>query len=220
MHSFNILDWRSWSADSSDTTTKDSINRVPAMLRRRLSPQGRATISTMLNLTDSYGEMPIVYCSRHGEVDRTIKLLKSLADNEPLSPTSFSLSVHNASLGLYSIHQKITQNISAIAAGRDYVIPVLLEALGLINDGHEKVMCVFSDFPLPEPYQAQTPEPERGFALALVVDAQNKLKLLRNGTATSSKYQIQELQELLLHKRTELSLSCNGSSWTIKKVCP
>ena len=49
--------------------------------------------------------MPLVYASRHGETTRNFALLSDTAEQQPLSPTQFSLSVHNAIIGLWSIFQ-------------------------------------------------------------------------------------------------------------------
>src|SRR4051812_6705411 len=99
---FSILDWKAWTPAHD---LQPDVSVIPAMLRRRLSPIGRAALSVIMPLADSQGAMPLVYVSRHGDLNRTLGLLQDLALGEPLSPTAFSLSVHNATAGLFSIQQ-------------------------------------------------------------------------------------------------------------------
>jgi hypothetical protein len=48
-------------------------------------------------------DVPLVFASRHGDVARSMDLLGALVSDQPLSPTGFGLSVHNAIAALYSI---------------------------------------------------------------------------------------------------------------------
>jgi len=109
------------------------------------------------------------YVSRHGDLSRTLGLLEDVAKGEPLSPTAFSLSVHNATSGLFSIHQGLTKNITAISCGMEDVVPALLESLGQCNANEPKVLCVFCDEPPPVIYADQANQPEHPFALSLVL---------------------------------------------------
>ena len=82
--------------------------------------------------------MPTVFCSRHGEVSRSVDLLMDLAKAEPLSPTSFGLSVHNATAGLFSIARSDHTNSIALAAGQSSVEHAVIEACGLLADGEPR----------------------------------------------------------------------------------
>jgi len=44
----------------------------------------------------------MVFASRHGEADRTLAILQDLAAGAEVSPTLFSMSVHNSVPGLWS----------------------------------------------------------------------------------------------------------------------
>jgi hypothetical protein len=164
---FTILGWNAW-FPTPDNTQPD-VSVIPAMLRRRLSPVARMAMSVIMPLAETYGAMPLVYVSRHGDLHRTVQLLEDLANSEPLSPTAFSLSVHNATAGLFSIQQGLTKNITAISCGDEELVPALLEALGQCNVHEPKVMCVFCDEPPPEIYRDQVSQPETPFALAIIV---------------------------------------------------
>jgi hypothetical protein len=110
-----------------------------------------------------------VFASRHGEFDRTLGILQSLAQREPPSPADFSLSVHNALAGLLSIATRNPLGHCAIAAGPESFCYGLLEAATrLVEAPEEPIVLVFYDMPLPPPYAELLPaESEPTLALAL-----------------------------------------------------
>jgi hypothetical protein len=57
--------------------------------------------------------------------------LSDLANDQPLSPTQFSLSVHNAMIGLWSIMRGETSEMTALAAAGDGLEHGMLEAAAL-----------------------------------------------------------------------------------------
>lgn len=104
--------------------------------------------------------MATIFASRHGEVGRTVKLMRELAVEAPLSPASFSLSVHNAIGGIHSIANQVFSPITAISAGPDTLSAALLEAYTqlacagrvAVEAGESaEVLCVFYDDSLPDP---------------------------------------------------------------------
>lgn len=185
---FNVVHWSAWipgldSAEQWQAWAKDAepagaptpldLSAFPAMLRRRLGATGKIALHTILKLpfpNDIYGDIPAVFCSQYGEVGRSSGLLAALAGGEPLSPTEFSLSVHNAVAGVYSIGRKQTQNITAISAADEGLPMAILEALGILLTGtHKHVLCVIYDAPLPAPYPAEMNHCRTPFALALIL---------------------------------------------------
>ncbi|MBQ7271012.1 MAG: beta-ketoacyl synthase chain length factor, partial [Campylobacter sp.] len=79
--------------------------------RRRLSKGARFCIS----LLKECDEMPVIFSSKHGEINRCFSLQSSLATLEPLSPASFCISVHNAIVAQNAIFAKNRAEISAIS---------------------------------------------------------------------------------------------------------
>src|ERR1700751_2590895 len=75
---------------------------LPSLLRRRVSTVGQLAFQAAWPLQPS-GSTRFVFCSRHGEFDRTLRLLGGLAAGVPLSPADFSLSVGNALAGLFAM---------------------------------------------------------------------------------------------------------------------
>lgn len=134
MITFNIARWRAWapglaSADEweqwsrtptrlQDSNEAPDVSFLPAMQRRRLGRMARMAFAVGWPLSDGHERMPLVFVSRHGETPRTFDILRDLAADEPMSPTQFSLSVHNAVIGLWSILRGETSEMTALAAMR------------------------------------------------------------------------------------------------------
>jgi hypothetical protein len=79
-------------------------------------------------------------------------MLKDMQSGEDISPTAFSLSVHNAISGLFSIAHSNHQEITVLAPGQDGIVAAFIEALGLLQEGHDAVLVVLYDEPLSEFY--------------------------------------------------------------------
>ena len=75
------------------------VSHVPPLERRRLSRAAKCAFS-----------------SYEGEINRCFELQNTLARGELISPTSFSLSVHNALSSLLAINFKNSSEISAVSA--------------------------------------------------------------------------------------------------------
>ena len=139
------------------------------MTRRRIDPLGRAALQVAWWAQSDVPTGPVVFASRWGELARSVALLRQLAQVEPLSPTAFSLSVHNASSAVYSIARGDTANYAAVSAGPGSATAGVCEAMGLLADGAPQVLVVSVEAGLPDPYQAfdQHPGPLRAWAVLL-----------------------------------------------------
>jgi hypothetical protein len=126
------------------------VRQMPPMLRRRAGFLGKMALEVAYRCMDSQSDIPVVFCSRHGEVARAVELLTDLVQDAPLSPTAFGLAVHNASAGLFSIARADRANHIAVAAGPSSVEHAVIEACGLLADGAEKVLLVSYDDRLPQ----------------------------------------------------------------------
>lgn len=153
--------WRAWLADPQplrgDEAGSPPLPEVPAMARRRIEPLGRAALQVAFQAQadlspEAVAAMPLVFASRWGELARSVAMLQELARQQPLSPTAFSHSVHNAIGAIYSIQRGVRANVSAVAAGACSADAGWMEALGLIADGAPTVLLTVFDAPLPEAY--------------------------------------------------------------------
>ena len=183
---FSIDQWRAWAPgiDSEDAWARwaqqpwqppaeaqplPDVSFLPAMQRRRLSPLARMAFAVAWPLAEGQPPMPLVFASRHGETPRNYDLLCELARGEALSPTQFSLSVHNAIIGLWSIMRGDTSEMTALSAEADGLEHALLEAATLLAEGAPQVLVLVTEGEQPAPYQPWIDDAPFPYALALRV---------------------------------------------------
>ena len=125
---------------------------LPTRVVRRFSRLEKGVISCLLGLGDDLADTPVVLTSRYGPMNNTLNLLKAIVEGETMSPTAFSLSVHNAAIGVASQLAGNRGAHTAIAAGPDSFRCGLIECEGLLASGQEQVSLLYSDCGLPEEY--------------------------------------------------------------------
>jgi hypothetical protein len=170
-------DWRQWLTNPvaiAEPLGKIDMPGVPAMLRRRFSTLGKGAMAAALPLVEELAEIPSIFASRHGDTPLSLSLLQTIARGEPMSPTSFSLAVHNAISGLFSIARKDTSAVTAIAPMQGLVLQTLFEAIGQLQTC-ERLLCVIYDIPLPEFYQGRRDEPAVPFPWAVAMVLGNRV---------------------------------------------
>lgn len=148
-------DWQQWNNGQAAVTSVDmapDVSFLPAMQRRRLSRLARMAFSVGWPLAEGRGKLPLVFVSRHGETPRTFDILSELATDQPLSPTQFSLSVHNAIIGLWSIMRGETSEMTALAAAGDGLEHGIIEAGALLAEGAPAVLLIVTEEQPPEAY--------------------------------------------------------------------
>lgn len=124
---------------------------VPKLLHRRLSPLAKAVLN-VAHCCSHQESMPVVFSSAHGEICKSLTMLKTIQAGEALSPTAFSLSVHNAIAGLYSIAFNNNKEITVIASGQEGIAPAFVEAIGMLAEGENEVMLILYDEPIADFY--------------------------------------------------------------------
>jgi len=144
--------WLRWSAAPVpiEREGEPGVKQMPAMLRRRAGQLGKMALQVAYDCLGDNSGVPMVFCSRHGEVGRAMELLGQLARAEALSPAAFGMAVHNATAGLLSIARAERSNHVALAAGASSLEHAAIEACGLLADGAPHVLLVAGDCPLPE----------------------------------------------------------------------
>ncbi|MDY7547624.1 beta-ketoacyl synthase chain length factor [Glaciimonas sp. CA11.2] len=147
-------EWREWAQRCPliQGDTEPPVLSMPAMLRRRAGSVGRMALEVAYLCLQGRSDVATVFCSRHGECARSVELLQDLVREVPLSPTSFSLSVHNATAGLLSIARHDQASHSALSAGNSGVEHAVIEACGLLADGAPEVLLVVYDGLLPDEF--------------------------------------------------------------------
>ena len=182
MDSFSLplAAWEAWppgprtqperAAQSGSPTDAADIAFVDPMLRRRLGPVARMALNVAHRCLGGRAGVPMIFASRHGELARTLTMLNALATGEDVSPAAFSLSVHNAAAGVFSIARQDTAPATAIAAGDETLGMALVEARARLSAATPSILLVYADAPAPELYQADIAAAESPHALALLLD--------------------------------------------------
>jgi hypothetical protein len=215
--------WQDWahSGKAIHGSEEPGVRAMPAMLRRRAGLLGKMALEVAYQCVGERTGIPTIFCSRHGEVSRSVELLSDLANGVPLSPTSFGLSVHNAIGGLFSIARKDPANNIALAAGQSSIEHAVIEACGLLFDGESEVLVVAYECPLPEIYAEYVDVPEQPYAWAWLITApaEEVFSLTWSADSTSTQSESKPIPsglEILgfhLRKDNELHRNSDGRRW-------
>jgi hypothetical protein len=166
-------DWIAWlqgAKNPKDDAAQAAVS-LPTMLRRRISVIGQMAFRASYALSEDRMAR-FIFCTRHGEFQRTLRILKSLVAEEPISPAEFSLSVHNALAGLLSIARNNTAGHTTISAGADSFGSAMLDAVACLKSRpNEPVLVVYFDDLLPEPYDEFADDDETCVALAMLLSS-------------------------------------------------
>ncbi|TFZ52790.1 beta-ketoacyl synthase [Serratia proteamaculans] len=168
--------WRQWATDNALTAEYPGVlpgcSHIPMMSLRRMSIGTRLAVeSGLILLKDSPADMAI-FTSRHGELERTHKILQHLHQQQPLSPTDFAMSVHNTAAGWLTIMAKNTLPTTSLAAGEDSFQQGMIEAQAVLATGSaERVLLIDFDGIVPDVYRPFAPENSIPYAVALLLES-------------------------------------------------
>jgi len=151
--------------------TEVELPHVPPMARRRLGHLARMAVSVADTLLPPAlgSDIPVVWASRYGDAEKALALLRCQAQDEPLSPTAFGLSVHNAVGAQHSILRGMHANAVCVASSHCAPESGVVEAAGLLNEGAQEVLMVCYDEPLPAAYACFHDEPAAEFAWSVLL---------------------------------------------------
>lgn len=203
-------------------TGEDSSSVVPEvafvepMLRRRLSRLAKMSLRVAHDCAHDIPDVRFVYASRHGELTRTTAMLGDLANDEGLSPAAFSMSVLNASAGLFSILQRNTAPSTALSAGAASFGYGLLEAcLQLADKPEQPVLLVYADEPPPAIYREteMSAWPAHAIALLLQSDAARQISCRTTADDALPSAELQSRAFLRCLENGQASWQGDGTSW-------
>ena len=163
--------WRQWSQDGRwPEASLPATPLIPVMTARRMSHSARLAVQLALQLLARWQPRHLLCVSRHGELSRTFTLLQKLIQQQPLSPTDFSMSVHNTVAGLTTIVGQQPLPASSLAAGADSFHAGLLEACATLRAVSGPVLLLYFEGVLPAFYQPWVCVPEPAHAIGMVLD--------------------------------------------------
>ncbi|TDQ57686.1 beta-ketoacyl synthase-like protein [Mesocricetibacter intestinalis] len=154
------------------------LDFLAPLKRRRLSQPARLFFAAAWPLSEQLQNIPVVYASLNGEINRNFALWLSLLREGDISPTSFSLSVHNALIGQWSELRGVRQEMTALTARRDSFESAITEACLLLNEGHRRVLTVIAESPLSPLYNVKGAERQPfSYALAMLIEGGEEYRL-------------------------------------------
>jgi len=222
-------DWKDWYAGKRAIRQDDRASvsdTVPKMLQRRLSPLARAAFNASDKCLEPGKPLPTVFSSAHGEVCKSLEMLKTIQAGDEISPAAFSLSVHNAIAGLFSIAYANGLESTVIAPGLGGIAPAFMEALGLLLETADEVLLVLYDEPIAGFYPIFPFNLNAEFpcALALRIALTGDGLPLRFSRSSESRddgehpVQLLAFLRFLLAEEQSLSLGNQGHSWRWDKI--
>ncbi len=162
--------------------------------------------------------MPTVFFSNHGETQYYFEMLEGMAEREPVSPTRFSLCVHNAIAGLSSIYAESFLPYVCLAGGTEGMFGSFLEAAGMLLETRQ-VLVVCYEQALPKVYEPYMTTPDTTWALAMVLSKSTgqggQLQLLREPVvgSASAENQGSSFKQSILDGRLNCSCRLERSLW-------
>jgi Beta-ketoacyl synthase, N-terminal domain len=170
---------------------------LPAAMRRRTSLTTRLAVTAATHACQHAGlepkTMPSVFASVGGEIQVTDSLCRNLVDPDGIiSPTQFHNSVHNTTVGYWTILHQCRRSSTAIAALDDTFAMGLLEAWNQVQLGSGPILLVCYDEEWPQ-YLAP-PTGKTALACAFIVADSNHAgpKITRPGVKQGSGIRDQE----------------------------
>jgi hypothetical protein len=175
-----VARWSSWPVNAAKAP---DLGFIEPIVRRRLSGLSRVALKVAHDCAADREAVRVLFASRHGELRRTTDILHAMTAGEPVSPTSFSLSVLNAMTGLFGIARGDRSAAGAVSAGAATLGYALFEAHAqYAADPSAPVLMVYADEPADAVYGTVEHE-VKGGALAVLLDASTAIGRLECSTS-------------------------------------
>lgn len=120
------------------STDEVDFSFIPAMLRRRMSKFDKVTFYSLYKCFND-NIQNIVFSSKSGEVEKLIKIIDQYSSDGEVSPSLFSGSVHNYSVGLFLQNMQKSIPYTALSASEDSLAEGLLTAA--ISGYENNIFC-------------------------------------------------------------------------------
>ncbi len=212
-----------WQIDDSINAWPESVceQAIPPLLRRRLTDLGRMAFNGLssASATVDGSHIPWVIACRHGDTARMNRLLTELADGETLSPTDFSLSVHNAIAAQFAIATGNKQMQTVLSGGEQSFELGLLEAYALQKETGENIGYIYYDQPLPALYHLESDVPAVCIAMVLsgATDCSNGIDLSYCHLSESTQSGFYPFIDFMNNRTSILNLAVAGGSFLMER---
>lgn len=151
------------------------LKNLNASMARRLSSGSRLALDTALDLFSVHQPDAFIFTCQHGELERNFRILSALSEKNDVSPTDFTMSVHNSAVGQLAIMLDSPTVSTSIAAGADSFHQGLIEAVALLNNGFERILLVDFEGTIPDFYTPHV-ETKWPYACAMIIEKGTALR--------------------------------------------
>ena len=178
----------------SDKEHLPDVSFIPPMMRRRMTDLQKIAIGVAHHVAPENTDYQMVFASRYGEWQQTLKLIKQFHDDGEMSPAGFSNSVHNAAAGVFSVLAQNKNSYISVAAGDKTLESGVLAALMC----DRPVLFVFAEEKSPETYNTflELPVVAHGLAFMLKNDGNRKI-IWNSGVATGGNLGFEDMANFL-----------------------
>ncbi|MES2205807.1 MAG: beta-ketoacyl synthase chain length factor [Pseudomonadota bacterium] len=218
----HIRRWAIWpTAMQSSAQPVPSCSFLDAGARRRLSSLAKIAFWLGYECEAHLLKPRVVFASRHGEANKVAMMLENITKNEDVSPTAFSLSVHNAVPGLFSMHTSNHASMTAIAAGEGTLGMAILHTIIEQRFHKEPVLLIYADHPLENEIYKGTDSPSFAHGISLLIDSEGeKVEFIRDQNNISEPIDVifQGMSSFLTKKVDRTELPDKSGSWKLRYV--
>ncbi|MFK5951058.1 MAG: beta-ketoacyl synthase chain length factor [Methylococcales bacterium] len=224
---FILGKWSIWPPlNDKGVTQAELLSAIPKMLKRRLSPLARIVFCAAIPCLEEHSKIPTVFSSTHGELAKSFKMMQMIEAGEEISPTAFSLSVHNAIAGLFAMAYENKVQSTVVAPGEEGIAAAFIEAMGLLDEGEKQVLIILYDEPLvsfypDKPYKLTT---NKSCAVALTISKTGSGTPMcfsyqnNSGDDGEQAIQLPLLIDFLANQQDSLLLHSPRHSWCWEKL--
>lgn len=191
--------------------------KIPMMQARRMSAPSRLAVEVGLELLQDNKVDFAIFISRHGELERTYKILSTINQDNDISPTDFALSVHNTASGLLTIIANQAIPITSLSAHIDGFHQGLIEALPMLQFENKKGLLIDFDGIVPDIYQTQVKQLVPVYAVGYILTPGNQIycqSVEKSATIYQENYpQSLAFLHAYLNQQKQFTLQGNVQDW-------
>lgn len=192
-----------------DQDTIPDVSFIPPLLRRRMNTIEKIAVSLASKVAPESGDYRVVFASRFGEWEQTIKLIRQFYEDKEMSPAGFSNSVHNAAMGHLSLLTHNKNSYTSIAACEKTLENALLDAMLT----QKPVLFIYAEEKNPDEYKTALQNPVLSHGCAIFIDksGQNEYELISANTNLPA-LSFEKLRDFLENGKT-----IETSNWKLSK---
>ncbi len=192
-----------------DVETVPDVSFIPPLLRRRMNTIEKIAVSLAVKVAPESGDYHIVFASRFGEWEQTIKLIRQFYEDKEMSPAGFSNSVHNAAMGHLSLLTHNKNSYTSIAAGEKTLENALLDAMLT----KKPVLFVYAEERNPNEYKSALKKPVVSHGCAIFIDNSGKNEFeLKSNNVNMPTLSFEKFQNFL-----ETGKTIETTNWKLSK---